>query len=352
MNVKGISANRQIARAAGLVMGAFVLSQLTGLAYQIFATDAFGTEGVMDAFNAANRVSETLFNLVAGGALASAFIPTFSGLLVNDQRQRAWKLASAILNLVLIILTLLAALAAFFAPGIVRTILAPGFTDDPELIALTIELTRIMLPSAVIFGISGLMMGILNSHQVFLFPALAPSMYRLGMIFGIVFLSPRYGIHGLAYGVLIGSGLHLALQIPILLRQDGRYFPTLGLDLEPVREVIRLMGPRLLGVAVVQINFWVNVAIASTHPEGSVTGVTYGLALMLMPQAVIAQSIAIASLPTFSEQFAKNKLVEMRSTLASTLRGILLLSIPATVGLVMLRTPIVTMLYQRGTFDG
>jgi putative peptidoglycan lipid II flippase len=349
-NPEGKSANLQIARAAGLVTLAFVISNMTGLVRQILIADAFGTSAAMEAFNAANRISETLFNLVAGGALGSAFIPTFAGLLAQDQNKNAWRLASSIANLVLIILTVLAGLAAVFAPLLVRHVIAPGFAVDPAKEALTISLTRLMLPSAVIFGLSGLVMGILNSRNHFFIPALTPALYQLGLIFGVLVLSPTLGIYGLAWGVLIGAAGHLLLQLPLLFRQSGEYTLTLGLKSAQVREVARLMGPRLLGVAVVQLNFWINVRLASRHPEGSVTAITLAFALMLMPQAAIAQSIATAALPTFSAQVARNQLEEMKRSLGATLRGVLLLSIPASLGLMMLRTPLIQLLYQRGAF--
>jgi putative peptidoglycan lipid II flippase len=351
MSASGQAANRQIARAAGTVMLAFIVSNLVGLARQILMASAFGTQAGMDAFSAANRVTETLFNLVAGGALASAFIPTFTALLTQGDRRKAWRLASAITNLILLVLTLLCVLAAVFAPWIVRNILAPGFVDDPAKEALTISLMRLMLPSAIIFGLSGLIMGILNSHQVFFWPALAPAMYQVGMIFGILFLAPSMGIYGLAWGVLVGAGLHLLMQVPPLLRLKGEYFRTLGWGSPDVSEVARLMAPRLLGVAVVQLNFWINTRLASQFVEGSVIALTLAFSLMLMPQAAIAQSIAIAAMPTLSAQVALGKLNEMRASLAASLRGALLLSIPAAVGLILLRQPVIVLLYQRGEFD-
>lgn len=350
MTAKPVSASRRIARAASTVMAAFVLSNLVGLLRQILVARAFGTSLEMEAFTAANRVSETIFALVAGGALASSFIPTFTGLLTLDKKQQAWQLASAISNLALIVLGTISFLAAVFAPQIVRDLLAPGFARDPAKEALTIALLRLMLPSAVIFGISGLVMGMLNAHQVFFIPALTPAMYPLGIIFGVLVLSPRLGIYGLAWGVLIGSALHLGLQIPSLLRLKGQYTPTLGLKLEPVREVIRLMGPRLLGVAVVQLNFWVNTRLASFMAEGSVVAIQFGFALMLMPQIAIAQSVATAAMPTLAAQYARGQLSELRSTLAASLRGMLLLAIPASVGLILLRQPLVVLLFQRGEF--
>ena len=351
MSTPSSAANRQIARAAGLVMVAFLFSQTAGLIRRILVADAFGAGMEMDAFLAANRVVETLFNLVAGGALGSAFIPIFTEYLAKEEKRSAWELASAIANIVLVTLSLLAALAAVFAPQIVRHALAPGFSAEPAKEALAVRLLRIQLVSAVIFGLSGLVMGILNSHQIFLIPALTPSMYQLGMIFGVLVLAPRMGIEGLAWGVVLGSSLHLVLQLPVLFKQRGHYFFTLGLHLPGVREVIRLMGPRLLGVAIVQINFWINIWLASNMPDGSVAGLSYGFALMLMAEIAIAQSIATAAMPTLAEQYALGKIDELRHSLASSLRGALFLAIPATVGLILLRKPLIVLLYQHGEFD-
>lgn len=344
------SDGRQIAKAAGTVMFAFILSSVVGLMRQILVARAFGTEAAMEAFNAANRVSETLFNLVAGGALSSAFVPTFTGLLTEGKKAEAWKLASAVANLILLILTLLCLLAAFFAPQIVRYILAPGFQSVPEKEQLTIDLLRVMLPSAAIFGLSGLAMAVLNSFKVFFIPAITPSLYQFGLIFGVLVLKPFLGIWGLAYGVLIGASLHLGVQIPQLLRLGWSYALRLGLRDASVREVGRLMAPRLLGVAVVQLNFWINTRLASSMPEGSVTALVLAFTLMLMPEAAIAQSVAIAALPTFSEQVARERFDLMRASLVSSLRGVLFLSLPACLGLILMRRPIVQLLYQRGEF--
>ncbi|NMB89956.1 MAG: murein biosynthesis integral membrane protein MurJ [Chloroflexi bacterium] len=346
------SANRQIARAAGTVMVALVVSQLVGLLAKSLVGQTFGTGPESEAFFAANRFSEILFNLVAGGALASAFIPTFSSILVLEERRTAWKLAAAVANWVTLILLLLCSLAAVFAPQVVRYVLAPGFSaTDPAKEALTVALLRIQLPSALIFGLSGLVMGILNAHQRFLLPALAPAMYSLGWVGSVLLLTPHLGIYGLAYGVVIGAGLHLLVQLPALLRLPAmQYRPTLGLDLPAVREVARLMGPRLLGVAVVQLNFLLNTYLASFQPDGSVSGISYAFPLMLMPQAAIAQSVATAALPTFSAQVARGQLGEMRASLAATLRGVLFLAIPASVGLVLLRTPVVALVYHSSEF--
>jgi len=345
------TANRQIARAAGTVMLALLFGQLISLARSIFVAGIFGASPELDAFTAANRVSETLFLLVAGGALGSAFIPTFTGLLAHNEKSSAWKLASALANAVTLTLSLLAVLLAIFAPQVVRYALASGFAEKPELFALTVSLLRIQLISAVLFGLGGLIVGILNAHRVFFIPALTPALYQLGIIFGAVVLAPSMGIYGLAWGVVLGALAYLLVQIPTLIKQRGTYSFTFGLENPDVRQVIFLMGPRLLGVAVVQLNFWVNIQLASQMGEGSMASLGFAFSLMIMAQAAIAQSVAIAAMPTFSAQHALGKQDEMRNSLATSLRGILLMAFPASVGLILLREPLISFLYQRGKFD-
>ena len=345
-----LKANTQIARAAGTVMAAFIISNLVGLLAKTLTAREFGTGIESNAFFAANRFSEILFNLVAGGALGSAFIPVFTGLLAAEERQKAWKLASSIANLVSIVLVALSLLAFIFAPQVVHYILAPGFS--PENSTLTANLLRVQVISSVIFGLSGLVMGILNSHQRFLLPALAPAMYQFGWIMGIFLLKPSLGIFGLAWGVVIGSLLHLLVQLPLLLRLPYRaYRPSLGLEMPEVREVGKLMAPRLLGVAVVQLNFLINTLLASFQPAGSITALSLAFPLMIMPEAALAQSIAIAALPTFAAQVAKKQFTEMRASLSAAIRVMLLLAIPASIGLILLRRTIVAILYQGNQFS-
>lgn len=342
------SAQTNMARAAGIVMAGFVLSNVVGLVRQVLISGAFGTEPELDAFYAAEKIPNLLFNLIAGGALASAFVPTFTGFLAREDREGAWRLASGVLNLVFVLLLIAGLLAGIFAPSIVRLI-APF--PDPGQIQLTASLLRVMLGSTVIFGVSGLLMGVLNAQGHFLLPALAPSLYWLGVIAGVLFLAPVMGVHGLAVGMVLGALLHLLIQLPGLRGRMARYTPTFGLAQPAVRQVARLMGPRLLGVGVVQLYLLVNTWLASGMPEGSLSAISVGWALLTMPQVVVAQAISIAALPTFSAQAARGEWGELRGSLGTALRGILFLSLPAAVGLFMLRTPIVQLLFQRGAFD-
>ncbi len=344
------TANRQIARAAGTVMLAFVLSNAVGLVRQILVSRAFGTGDAYDAFVAASRYPDLIFYLIAGGALASSFIPVFTSFLEAKDRAAAWKLTSAIINLVILVLAAVSFVSALFPLQVVHYILAPDFS--PEKQQLTASLMRILLIAPTIFGVSGVVMGALNAHQRFLLPALASTMLWIGYIIGLLFFVPRLGIFGLAWGAVLGACLHIGIQLPQFVRLPEWHFSfSLGLGNPALREVLLLMGPRLLGVGVVQLNFLVNTIIASGQPEGSVSSLTYAFMIMTMPEVAIAQAIAIAALPTFSSQVARGELNEMRHSLASTLRGILLLSLPATLGLILLRQPIIALMYQHGEFD-
>jgi putative peptidoglycan lipid II flippase len=343
------SSQRQITRAAGTVMAAFVLSNVVGLVRQILIAGTFGTDPAINAFNVALRFPDVLFTLVAGGALASAFVPTFTGFLTRGDHAGAWRLASGVLNLVLAALIATALLSELCAPLLVRYVLAPGFSD-PAQFELTVALLRILLLTSIIFGVSGLLMGILNAHQHFLMPALASTFYWLGMIFGLVVLVKPLGIFGLAWGAVLGSGLHLAIQLPALRGLRVRYWPSLEWRNQAVHEVIRLMAPRLVGAAAVQINLVVSTALAS-YIAGGVSALDYAWRIFTMPEVVIAQGIAIAALPTFSALVARGQVEAMRASLADTLRGILFLALPATVGLLLLDRPIVALLFQYGMFD-
>jgi putative peptidoglycan lipid II flippase len=342
------STTRQIARAATLIMALFLLSRVAGLAREVIISATFGTSAQLDAYLAAFRVPDLLFQLVAGGALGSAFIPVFTGCLTRRDLTGAWRVFSAVTNLVLVILTGLALVAALIAPWLVQTILAPGFS--PEQQALTVSLMRWMLVSTVVFGVSGIVMGVLNSFQHFLLPALAPLIYNLCIIAGAIFLAPTLGVYALVIGVVAGALLHLDVQLFGLWWYGARYRAILGLRDPNVREVGRLMGPRVLGLAVVQINFWVNTLLASNLVAGSISSLNYAWLLMLLPQGIVAQAAATAAFPTFAALEARGRHAELRHTISSTLRGVLFLTIPAAAGLFVWRVPLIRMLLERGEF--
>ncbi len=344
-NTRALS-GRQIARAASIVMLAYLMAGLLGVVRQAAISSAFGAGARLDAFVAAQRVPETLFVLVAGGALGSAFIPVFTRFLAADDSRGAWRLANAVLTMLILAGGLLALIAFIFAGPIARTLLVPDAADSTQ--ALTAELMRIMLVTVIIFGISGLFMGILNAHQHFLAPALAPSLYNIGLIIGALIFAPLWGVHGLAWGAVLGSLLHMLIQVPALLRLKFRYRPLPDLSIPGVSEVLLLMGPRVLGLGVVQVNFWVNTALASGMAAGSNAALSVAFALMFTVLGVLGQSIGTAVFPTLSALSAEHDTEEFRRTLSNALSSVLFLSIPAGLGLAVLARPLIALLFERG----
>ncbi len=341
--------SKGIASAATLVILLFILSRGTGLLREMIIGARFGTSADLDAYLAAFRIPDLLFQLVAGGALGSAFIPTFAAAWTEDSQQQAWLLFSRVLNLLTLFLILLCGLAMLFAEPLVAGVIAPGFSVEQQ--RLTASLMRWMLASTVVFGASGLIMGALNAVQHFLLPAVAPVLYNCAIIAGAWLLAPAVGIHGLVIGVAAGAVLHLLVQLPALLRQNVRYRLSLGAGDAKVREVARLMGPRVLGLLFVQLNFLVNTSLASGLPDGSLSALNYAWLLMLLPQGIFAQAVATVAFPTFSAQVAAGNRAQLLETLTGLLRLILFLSIPAAFLLYVLDEPFVEILFQRGRFD-
>ncbi len=340
---------RAVAGAALIVMAFFVLSRITGLAREIIIGARFGTSADYDAYLAAFRVPDLLFQLVAGGALGSAFIPVFAESWVKRDGPAAWLLFSRVLTLVTLLLVLLAALAMLCARPLVGWVIAPGFS--PEQQQLTAQLMRVMLLGTVVFGASGLVMGALNATQHFLWPAAAPVVYNLAIIGGAWLLAPRFGIFGLAFGVVAGAVGHLLVQLPQLVRTQGmRLTPSVNLRDPAVRAVLRLMGPRVLGLFFVQMHFLVNTILASGLPSGSLSALNYAWLIMLLPLGVFAQSVATAIFPTFAEQVAAGDRPAMRRALAQTLRTVLFFVIPSAVALWVYGPMLVRLLLERGQF--
>ena len=345
---------RTVAGAAGIVALGFLGSRLLGLVRSVAIADAFGTDPELGAYWVAFRLPDLVFQLLAGATLSAAFIPTFSRVQLRGGEAQAWRLASSVLNLISIATALLAGVAFLFAPLIVP-LLAPGLGEESgrqaELRALAVELTRLMLLSPILFGVSGMVTGILNARQHFWAPALAPMIYNASIIFGALFLSGPLGVHGLAWGVVIGAGGHLLVQLPALARVGMRWRPSLDAGSEGVREVARLMGPRMLGLAATQINFVVVIFFASFVSDRAISAVTYAFLMAMLPVGVVGMAISTAAFPTLAQQAAGQQTQNLRTSLAASLRMILFLAIPASVGLIVLAEPATRLLLQRGAFD-
>ncbi len=338
----------RIVRSTLTVMIAFALAKVISLAQTLIIAGAFGVGRDYDAFVAANHIPELIVILISGGALTHAFIPVFSGFLAKGDLESAWNLSSNLIN-VIFCLALLSSICVFLlAPWLVSNFVAPGF--DAGTARITVEMMRILLLSSVIFAVSGIFSGILNSHQHFLLPALAPIVFDIGILFGVVFLLPRFGVHGIAIGAVIGAALHLAVQIPGLARYKMRWRLELGLRNPQLWRVIRLMLPRVAGLGVFSLNFLVMNNIASRLGVGSVSALNWGWRLMQIPQTLLGTAMGIVIFPTLAALSEMDDLAGKRGAMNGALRFILISSIPSAIGLIVLGRPLISLL-ERGAFD-
>lgn len=341
---------QQVARSAALVMAAFAVSRVLGLVRQVVMGAYFGTGPEMDAFIAAGRIPEAIFLVVAGGALGSAFIPMFSGRLAHRETAGAWRLSSAIITILVVVLLPVSVLCIAAAPWLVRVMVAPAMQADLQ--ARTTTLMQVMLLTPAIFGVSGILMGMLNAHQHFLLPALAPIVYNLGLILGAVWGGETdLGVMGPAVGMVIGAVGHLVVQIPGLIRHGARYWPTFGRGDSGVAEVGILIAPRVLGVAAAQINVLVSTNLASRLGPEAISAFNLAWMVMLLPQGVFAQAVGTAVFPTFSKQAALGQTEELSQTLTHALKMLIALTLPASVGMMVLGKPLIATVFQRGAFD-
>jgi putative peptidoglycan lipid II flippase len=345
-----------VARSSFLIAAFFAVDKALGLLRLTVIIHQFGLSEGMDAFNAANNLPDLLFALISGGALSIAFIPVLSQYLEREGRDGLWSVFSRVANLAFLITGAIAVIIAIFAAPLVRAELgiAPGLR--PELQSLVAELMRLNLVATMIFSLSGLISAGLQSNQHFLLPALAPILYDVGQIFGALVLAPEEGIRiagfqlptaglgvrGLVYGVVLGAALHLAIQIPGLIRYRFRWTPRLGIKHPGVRRVIRLMGPRILTIGAFQLIFIVQDNLASRLGQGPITALNYGWLVMQIPETVIATALGIAILPTLSELFARGDQAGLEAAVARALRVLLALTLPAAVLLMLTIRPLMS----------
>ncbi len=354
MTVRALN-SAQIARATLILIGGFLASGVLGLLRTWAFSVTFGASPELDAFYAAQRLPEALFVLVAGGALGSSFIPVFERFLAKDDTDGAWRLASAVMTCTALIGAALALILAAAAPLVVPPLLEPG--SPPERAALTITLTQIMLLTVAVFSVSGLLMGILNAQRIFLLPALALSMNNIGQIIGAFaltrLLSPdgAPSVYGLAWGAVLGACLHLLIQLPGLRRAGARLRLLPDMRVPGVREVLLLMGPRILGLAVVQINFVVNVNLTSGMVEGSRTALITAWTLMFFILGVIGQSLGSALFPSLAALAAAGDRAGYVARLNRGLLAVLALSAPAMLAVWLLGEWGIRLVFEYGAWS-
>lgn len=355
MNPAAGPSSQQIVRSAGVIGIATMTSRVLGLIRDQVLAYFFGAGDAMDAFRIAFRLPNVLRDLFAEGALSAALVPTFTRALAAGDRTAAWRLASNVVTFLLLISGAIVLAGIVFAEPLVN-VYAAGFRQVPGKIELTIRLTRIMFPFLAMVAVAAAMMALLNALHRFFIPALSPAMFNVATILCAVIavpLSPRLGIHpivAIAAGTLIGGLGQVLLQWPALRREGFRYQPLLDLHDPWLRHVGRLIVPGVAGLAAVQINLLVNSWLAAGLGTGAVSWLDYAFRLMYMPIGLFGISIATASLPMISGHAASRNDPGVRRAVSSGLRMMLMLNVPATVGLVVLATPIVALIFERGRF--
>ncbi len=345
----------RLARSAGIFGLATITSRILGLVRDQVLAYYFGAGNAADAFRVAFRVPNLVRDLFAEGAMSAAFVPTFTRQLTLHGRERAWHLASSVINALLIVTSLIVIAGMVFAEPLVR-LFASEFSAVPGKLELTVHLTRILFPFLTLVALAAALMGMLNSLGHFFVPALSPAMFNVASIVIAVTcipLAPAMGVEPItvvAFGALAGGIGQLAIQWPPLRREGFRYRPVLDFRDEGLRRVLMLMGPGTIGMAATQINVFVNTVLATGEGTGAVSWLDFAFRLMYLPIGLFGVAIATAATPAISRMAAEADFGKIRSTLAGAIGLMLLLNVPATLGLIVLARPIVSLIFEHGSF--
>lgn len=339
---------QRLSRNVALVAASFALAALMGLLRNVIIARRFGIGAELDVYYAAFRWPDLLFAVLAGGALATAFIPVFAGVAALGQREAAWRLTSQVTNWAVLVVGSLAALSAIFAPWLVANTAAPGFSPAQQ--AQTAAAMRLVLISTVIFSISSVQTSALNGLKHFFWPSLAPVVYPLGVIIGAVWLTPTWGVRGLAAGAVLGSLFHLLVKVPALRAYGFRWWPVLDPDDHALRRVAVLMLPRIADLGLFHLTVLVTTNLASQLATGSVSALEWGWDAMQLPETVIGTAFGLVAFPTLAELAAVGDRPGLCRTLVVSLRTVIALALPATIALLILGRPLLAMVYQRGAF--
>jgi putative peptidoglycan lipid II flippase len=350
------SASSHLAKSAGIIGTATLTSRVLGLIRDQVLAYLFGAGNAMDAFNVATRIPNLMRDLFAEGAMSAAFVPTFTRYLAKNGRSHAWRLGNQLLSALVVATGLIVIAGIIFAEPLTR-MLAGSYSAVPGKLELTVLLTRILMPFLTLVAAAAALMGMLNSLNRFFTPALSPAMYNVGIIASgalLVPMMPGLGLDpivAIAIGALVGGVGQVAIQFPALYREGFRFHFGFTLTDPGLRDVLRLMGPGTLAGAAVQINLLVNMVLATGEGTGAVSWLGYAFRVMYLPIGLFGVSIAAASLPTVSRHAAHEDLKGMRESISRALRLMLMLNVPATIGLIALGHPIVQLIFERGSFS-
>lgn len=345
-----------LSRSAGVIGLATMASRILGLVRDQVMAYLFGAGGQMDAFIVAFRIPNVVRDLFAEGAMSAAFVPAITRRITNEGRESAWRLGNLVVT-TLVLVTGIIVLIGMLAAGPITSWFAGSFRAVPGKLELTTTLTRVMFPFLTLVAVAAAFMGMLNALHRFFVPALAPAMFNVGSIactLGLVPVMPMLGlplIMAPTIGVLVGGLGQVLAQWPLLRREGFRLRPRLDFSDPGLREVLTLMGPGVVGLAAVQINVLVNTILAARLGDGPASWLNYAFRLMYLPIGLFGVSIATAALPALSRHAAREDHGEMRRTVSHGLRLMAMLNVPATVGLVVLATPIVALIFEHGRFS-
>ena len=345
--LKNLEAKFSLPKAALIVGAMTLLSRLMGLLRDRLFASHFGAGDTLDVYYAAFRIPDLVFNLLILGTLSVAFIPVFAELLFTD-KERANKNANTILNASFLTMSGICAILLIFIHPLTK-MLVPGFSG--EKLHETVLLTRLFLLSPVIFTLSNVFTSILNAQKKFIVVGLAPILYNFGIIFGLLYLYPKFGILGLGFGVIFGALLHLLVQIPEAIRNGYFWQPALDLKDQALRKMARLFVPRIFGVDNSQISLLVSSIIGSFLASGSIAIFNLANNLQAVPLGVFAISYAVAAFPVMSEQFAKRESKAFAKTLSGSIVQILFFMIPISILMLLLRAHLVRLVFGAGKFN-
>ena len=345
----------RLARSAGVFGLATITSRILGLVRDQVLAFYFGAGDANDAFRVASRIPNLVRDLFAEGAMSAAFVPTFTRQLTLHGRERAWLLASSVINALLVVTGVIVLAGIVFARPLVQ-LYAADFADVPGKLELTIYLTRIVFPFLTMVAVAAALMGMLNSLGHFFIPALSPAMFNVAVIvmaLTLIPFAPSLGVAPItivAIATLVGGLGQVLIQWPALRREGFRYRPVLDIRDEGLHRVLLLMGPGTIGLAATQINVFVNTVLATGEGTGAVSWLDFAFRLMYLPIGLFGVSIATAATPAISRMVAEQDFARIRSTLANALGLMMFLNVPATIGLIVLAHPIVSVIFERGEF--
>jgi putative peptidoglycan lipid II flippase len=348
--IRSISQQKQNSiLSASLVLAiTFGISSILGLLRNRFLYARFFSCCVaqLDVYNAAFRLPDLIFKLLVTGVLSASFIPVFSSYL-HKNKKIADEIASTVINLLLIAFTVISIIAFIFIKPI-SSLIAAGFS--PDQLVLMASLSRILLIAQIFFLLSNFVTAILQVNQIFIIPAITPIVYNIFIIISIFTLAPIFGIYGVTIGAVVGAFFHLAIQIPVVRRQGFIYHLKINMKLAGVREIFRLMVPRILSLGLGEIESTVTLFFASTLTSGSISLLNLALQFMYLPSRIFGTTVGQASLPMLSKNIARNELNKFRNTVSKIINQSLFLAIPISILILVERVSIIRILYGSQEF--